>query len=244
MRLHPLLICRSHYSFLQEALSPEEIVAAAKKAGASAVVLADREGIYGAVEFFRCALAAAIHPILGAEFEELGKRIWILAKNRTGYSVLCGLVTRWHLDSLAAREILHCPSGDVIILCEDARMAATRRQTFPDSTTLLAVPYGNGRFLWPSPVPICVPAIPVILGLPLSADERRVREVARAIRKRNVVARTAAPAEEEWPKNGWSTLAAAPEGVLGEEMVTAACSVDLEKEGWSLPVYRGKGGNA
>ena len=43
------LWCKSHYSFLEGASSPEELVAKAQDLGLPALALTDRDGLYGAV---------------------------------------------------------------------------------------------------------------------------------------------------------------------------------------------------
>ncbi len=61
---------RTHFSFLDGAMSPKELVAAAKAAGMSAVAMTDGANLCGLVEFYNAAKDAEMHPIFGCE-------IWI-----------------------------------------------------------------------------------------------------------------------------------------------------------------------
>ena len=61
------LRCRSAFSFLDGASSPEDLIAAAADGGAEALALADADGVYGAPRFFAAARAAGVRPIVGAD---------------------------------------------------------------------------------------------------------------------------------------------------------------------------------
>lgn len=61
---------RTHYSFLDGAMSPQELVAAAKNAGMKAVAMTDSANLCGLVEFYNASKEANIKPIFGCE-------IWI-----------------------------------------------------------------------------------------------------------------------------------------------------------------------
>jgi DNA-directed DNA polymerase III PolC len=63
------LHCHSHYSFLRAVPSPEEIVAAAKEHGMTAVALTDTNGLYAAVPFYQAAREAGVKPIVGVTLD-------------------------------------------------------------------------------------------------------------------------------------------------------------------------------
>jgi error-prone DNA polymerase len=103
------LHCHSNFSFLEGASHPEELVARARELEIPALAITDRNGLYGAVRFYRAAEAAGITPIVGVEltlddgtppptdrvdFDRWGDRIVLLAQDRTGYTRLCRLISR------------------------------------------------------------------------------------------------------------------------------------------------------
>src|SRR5437660_5508214 len=102
------LHCHSNYSFLEGASHPEDLVARARDLEIPALAITDRNGLYGAVRFFRAAEMAGIQPIIGAEltiddgsppprdrvdFDGWGDRLVLLAEDRTGYTNLCRLIS-------------------------------------------------------------------------------------------------------------------------------------------------------
>src|SRR5215217_1086137 len=61
------LHCHSHYSFLDGASSPEDLVAEAAGLGLSALAITDHDGMYGAVRFAEAAREAGMPTVFGAE---------------------------------------------------------------------------------------------------------------------------------------------------------------------------------
>ncbi|HEX4262937.1 MAG TPA: error-prone DNA polymerase [Verrucomicrobiae bacterium] len=94
------LHCRSAFSFLRGASRPKELALRAAHLGLPAVALCDRDGLYGAPQFFSYAREAGIQPIVGAELTMEDKTILpVLVQSRAGYENLCPLLTRAHLRS-------------------------------------------------------------------------------------------------------------------------------------------------
>ncbi len=97
MKYAPLW-CKSHFSFLEGASSPEELVEQAHAFGLPAMALTDRDGLYGAVEAHMRARSLGIQLLQGAEMTLVdGSRIVLIAMNREGYAHLCRLITRGRL---------------------------------------------------------------------------------------------------------------------------------------------------
>ncbi|MGH7940758.1 MAG: PHP domain-containing protein, partial [Limisphaerales bacterium] len=92
------LHCRSAFSFLRGASTPEQLAERAAQLGMPAVALCDRDGVYGAPRFFARAREVGVRPIVGAELTmEDGIILPVLARSRSGYANLCRLLTRAHL---------------------------------------------------------------------------------------------------------------------------------------------------
>jgi len=125
------LWCKSHYSFLEGASSPEELVETAAALELPALALTDREGLYGAVRAHLEAKKRGVQLILGAQITvkqapgasaEPGTMpadtILLLAQNRIGYANLCRLISAGRLRS---------PKGSCSVNWEEICARAWRR---------------------------------------------------------------------------------------------------------------------
>ncbi len=65
------LHCHSHFSFLDGASAPADLVTRAVELGLSGLAVTDHQGLYGAVRFSAAAEAAGLHPVVGVEIELL-----------------------------------------------------------------------------------------------------------------------------------------------------------------------------
>ena len=61
------LHCRSQFSFLHGASSPERLVEVASQLGLGALALTDRHGFYGVVRFAQAARETGVRTVFGAE---------------------------------------------------------------------------------------------------------------------------------------------------------------------------------
>jgi DNA polymerase-3 subunit alpha len=95
----------SSYSLLEGAIDPKAIARMAKERGFPAVAICDRNGLYGVVPFAAACFDQGVQPIvgtlLGVPREEGGETVDFLplfAQDEAGYTNLCALVSRAHLD--------------------------------------------------------------------------------------------------------------------------------------------------
>jgi error-prone DNA polymerase len=95
------LRCRSAFSFLDGASSPEELIDAAAAGGHDTLALGDPRGVYGAPRFFAAARKAGVRPLVGAELAlapdahgVASAPVLLLVEDRHGYQNLCRLLTR------------------------------------------------------------------------------------------------------------------------------------------------------
>ena len=87
----------SAFSFLYGTFMPEALVRRAKEMGFDAIALTDKNGLYGAVRFYKAARSEAIKPILGSEVTLWdGTSLILLAASFVGYKNLCRLISRAH----------------------------------------------------------------------------------------------------------------------------------------------------
>jgi error-prone DNA polymerase len=103
----------SAFSFLDGASLPEALIERAAELGYPAIALLDRDGVYGAPQFYRAARAAGIKAIVGAELTidaqpqpsavtAPGARSWtlpVLVASAAGYRNLCRVLTRAKLKA-------------------------------------------------------------------------------------------------------------------------------------------------
>jgi len=101
------LWCKSHFSFLEGASHPEELVETAEGLGIERIALTDRDGIHGVVEAHVAARERGLRLIIGSEITlEDGSSIVLLAQDRAGYSRLCHLITRGRRRSVKGESVV------------------------------------------------------------------------------------------------------------------------------------------
>ena len=109
---------RSHYSLMRGTASIDALLIAARDRGMRSMALTDIDGVYGAVRFLEMARTIGLRPILGATITPVvgpgraatsktaagsGKagaegRATLLIRDAAGWSALCRLLTRRHLE--------------------------------------------------------------------------------------------------------------------------------------------------
>src|SRR4029077_17281759 len=63
-----------------------------------ALAITDRGGVYGAVKFLQACRKVGVKPIIGTALEVEGQEVVIIARNLSGYSNLCRLLSFAHVD--------------------------------------------------------------------------------------------------------------------------------------------------
>ncbi|MFD1076426.1 error-prone DNA polymerase [Longispora fulva] len=98
------LHAHSHFSFLDGASSPEDLVAEAVRLGLPALALTDHDGMYGVVRFNEAARAAGLKAVFGAELsldlpatvagapDPGGSHLLLLARGTEGYARLSSAI--------------------------------------------------------------------------------------------------------------------------------------------------------
>jgi DNA polymerase-3 subunit alpha len=107
----------SHYSLLEAVPKIEDLVAAAKTDGHTALALTDHGNMYAAIEFYKECVKHEIKPIIGVDFfvaartradmdhsaDSRHHRLVLLAKNEVGYHNLIRLVSRSYIEGFFER---------------------------------------------------------------------------------------------------------------------------------------------
>lgn len=122
------LFCQSHFSFLQGASSPQELVQQAAQLGYDALALTDECSVAGIVRAFRhiSEQQLQLKLIVGSYFQLDGLQLVLLCPDKTAYAELCRIIsnarrrskkgeyclTEWDLMSVKHCLLLWLPTGD------------------------------------------------------------------------------------------------------------------------------------
>ncbi len=116
----------SNYSLLEGASSIAEYIDAAVRLGLPALAITDTDSLSGAVSFYKAAKAARIKPIIGAEITAPHTRVVLLARNASGYSGLCRIITARRLDpSFDLLAAVEKESRSLFVLSSDVRFLSS-----------------------------------------------------------------------------------------------------------------------
>jgi error-prone DNA polymerase len=132
------LWCKTHFSFLEGASAPDEIVEEARHLGLRSLAVTDRDGVYGIVRAHVAAKQHGLHLVVGSEVnvgarDEDAGQIVLLATDRAAYARLCKLVTTGRLRSekgasrVTWEEVCAASEGLIALMTY-----ATTEKTTPD----------------------------------------------------------------------------------------------------------------
>ena len=134
------LHAHSHFSFLDGASSPQELIRRTADLSMPALALTDHDGLYGMVRFIMEAREVGIKPIVGAELTtDSGGHLTLLVQDACGFSNLSRLISRAQLDhskgeASLAREQLEAHHQGLIALsgCRNGEISqAILRRDWP-----------------------------------------------------------------------------------------------------------------
>jgi error-prone DNA polymerase len=101
------LHCHSHFSFLDGASSPRELVEEATRLGLSGIALTDHDGFAGAPLFAEAASEQAMPTVYGAELSLAESHLLVLARGVSGYHRLSRAMTEAGLRAPEKGQPLH-----------------------------------------------------------------------------------------------------------------------------------------
>lgn len=257
--LSPLVTCRSQYTFLEGVHSVEEVVDFAVEKGVNALCLADRNGLYGAVEFYILCREAKIKPLIGTELVQNGRHVTLIARNQTGYEELSDLITRHHLGDLCIKRDLFPDSGNLLYLCGDPFMLArwtSRGRSVEKRGPLFVALTVSDRTSFRSMLNFLsrrtglprLPAVPVVKWNLFSDSDVPLYHIIRAI-DLNCTVQTL-PKEERFSQTETAHSSAAefpkkikPESIPYRPVVSGTdiakmCNLELDLESYHLPEFR------
>jgi len=245
----PLITCISYYTFLEGIHSIPEIVNYGAKKNTGVLCLADKNGLYGAIEFYILCREANIVPLIGTELIQEGRHVTIIARNRKGYEELSELVTRYHLGNLRIHDDLSLDSPNLLYICCDhfllQRWLLRNRSRLPDNLFLALTITNRQSFRsilnllsHRSDLPK-LPAVPIVELNLLHASEKLRYKVLRAIHHNCTV--DTLP-EEERLRNT-RRVEKIPSGFVPYEPVVSGtdiaklCQLEFDLERYHLPKF-------
>ena len=144
------LWCKTHFSFLEGASSPEELLEAAAGYGLTALAVTDRDGVYGVVEAHLAARERGVRLITGAQVTVAGdSTLLLLAADRGGYANLCRLLTAGRLRSpkgesrVSWREVAAHAAGLVALWGGEASLLAAAGSDPDEAADVLRDAFGD-----------------------------------------------------------------------------------------------------
>jgi error-prone DNA polymerase len=156
------LHCRSQFSFLHGASSPEHLIEVADDLGLSALALTDRHGFYGVVRFAQAARGTGVRTVFGAEVSCGGTDafgdIVIIADGPAGYGALSRALTEGQMRGSKSRPVFDLESlgrhvkGECFVLTGTHDGPLTRRlrvdpSSAQESLRLMIDAFGRDRVL-------------------------------------------------------------------------------------------------
>ncbi len=238
----PLVICKSHYSFLKGVHSISELVTFAVEHELNHLCLADENGIYGAVEFADACDKASTIPLIAAELTDGKRSIIAIARNREGYRRLSEAITHLQLDEPLLSDVVAPTSDCLLILCDDSVLLQRwiRRK---ETEGLYAAPVVSDMARLRSlcnlsayrPDIARLPAIPVVMLNLFSKAELPLYRVMRAIALNCTIA--SLPTEETVVFHGLSLPSLPFQSLFSAGDVANRCTFQFDFDTLHLPRF-------
>ncbi|MFD1721049.1 error-prone DNA polymerase [Amnibacterium endophyticum] len=120
------LHAHSHFSFLDGASAPEELLEEASRLGLDALALTDHDGFYGSVRLAEAAEQHPVRTVFGAELslglgapqngvpDPEGSHLLLLARGAEGYHAMAGVITEAQLAAEAEKGRPRYDEGRVV----------------------------------------------------------------------------------------------------------------------------------
>jgi len=245
------LACHSFYSLLWGTASPQALCRLAREAGAPALALTDRKGLYGALPFWEAAQREGIRPILGAHVPASPGPARLLAADARGWRRLARILTRFHQERSGNRgfpllDLLREDRQGLVVLSASVPLLdALARDAGPRDLWVSLYPFGAQRALLQysrrSGIPTAATAPVYFLQQDDHAFHRVLRAVGLTCKPDRVPASEQAPAWA-WFRGGeaWrQRYLHCPEALAGMQRVVEQCVLHHPPWGeWVFPPFQ------
>jgi DNA-directed DNA polymerase III PolC len=126
------LTCRSYFSLLRGAVSPQRWAQAASQFGYGAIAIGDTNALYGIAEFYNACRKTGIKAIVGAEILTHTQRAVFLVEAEKGYRNLCRIITSLNLNKefCLVSELAQGSDG-LICICRQPELLKRLKKILP-----------------------------------------------------------------------------------------------------------------
>ncbi|RJP60041.1 MAG: DNA polymerase III subunit alpha [Ignavibacteriales bacterium] len=243
----------SNYSLLQGTIPIEELISFAKKDGNQYVALTDTNAMYGLIQFAKLAQEENIKPILGALIDDpIDKNLSavFLAKNNTGYSHLCKIITTRKLkDDFRLVDLFIDPLENLFIITSSIELLKQIKLTDQLRSNLfveLIITSNQKRRTRELYDFARTKKLQIVATHPayfLKKDDFILHKTVTAIRLNTTIDNLSKDelVDEEYHlktsdelKQEWRSL---PEALWNAERIAKNCNVDLEFSKYKFPVF-------
>jgi len=128
-----LPVCRSKFSLLDGLASPADLVENAGNMGYEALLLADRNNLYGCYDFYYAAREIDLKPLIGVELTTEKGNLILIAADIDGFRNLTRLVTCYQLDQIPPVETIQRHRRGLVCLARFDTDLACLRDIFGDA---------------------------------------------------------------------------------------------------------------
>jgi DNA polymerase-3 subunit alpha/error-prone DNA polymerase len=199
------LTVRSHYSLLWGTASIRQLCGRARELGYTRLALTDTDNLYGLWPFLDVCRREGLSPIVGAEITDPGRprRAVCLVADEAGYTGLCRLLTRRHMEAgfdLAASLPEH--ARGLIVLTSDPELLARWHQAGVQvAAAMPRAPLAPTHPLRRMARALNVPLVATPGNFFLRPEEHGLHRLLRAIDLNTTLERL--PGREVAPANAW-----------------------------------------
>ncbi len=248
------LHAHSNYSLLESTISVSDLISFAKNSGSNYVALTDTNSMAGLIQFAKEAEENNIKPVLGSFIDDPAAENMtaiFLAKNNSGYSELCKIITRRKLDeSFSLPETVRNVSGNLFVLTSSMELLSKISFT-PQIRAQLFVELfvttnrkNETRKLYEFAKKKKLKIVATHPADFLRKEDYVLHKVVRAIRKNTTLENLAETnlVDEEFylktPEELKTIWKALPEAMWNADFIASECNVDLQFGKYKFPAYK------
>ncbi len=245
------LHAHSNYSLLNGTIPVESLISFAKKSGSNYVSLTDTNSMYGLIKFAKVAQEENIKPILGTLIEDDKHSILLLAKNFTGYSDICKIITAKKLKENFSVLSIFSQSLDNVFLITSSLLLLTE---LAENNIIPANLYvelivtekwkKNTRELYNFAK---LKNLPIVASHPayfLTPNDFLLHKAVTAIRLNKTIENLTENdiVDEEFylksPEELWTVWKSIPEAVWNTDYIAQNCNVNMEFNKYKFPYFK------
>ncbi|HPN33177.1 MAG TPA: DNA polymerase III subunit alpha [bacterium] len=239
----------SHYSFFQGANSIRDLCRHARSRGHHHLALTDTNGLYGLAWFLQEARSCGLQPLIGSYLIDRRCSAVVLAKNVSGYSRLCRLITLLQSDAeFDLTRALIQDHKDLVLISRDRELLKAIIST-SDRTDVYAelVPYLDREAMLQFARSFQLPVAATQAAYFISPEDHSIHKLLRAIDLQTTLS-TLAKEEVASPYAFMDSLESrfpdCPEALSNTLQIARECTFELNFHQSIFPAFHGPKGES